>query len=42
MPELPEVETMRRNIESALLHHQIASHSLTLPKLLRQSPIPTL
>jgi formamidopyrimidine-DNA glycosylase len=42
VPELPEVETMRRNIESALLHHKIASFSLTLPKLLRQSPIPTL
>ncbi|CAN5413225.1 DNA-formamidopyrimidine glycosylase [soil metagenome] len=42
MPELPEVETMRRNIESALLQHQIASYGLTLPKLLRQSPIPTL
>ncbi len=42
MPELPEVETMRRNIEAGLLEHTIASYSLTLPKLLRQSPIPTL
>lgn len=42
MPELPEVETMRRNIEAALLGHTIASFSLTLPKLLRGSPIPTL
>lgn len=42
MPELPEVETMRRNIEAALLDHEIASYHLTLPKLLRGSPIPTL
>lgn len=42
MPELPEVETMRRNIEAALLDHEVASYSLTLPKIMRGSPIPTL
>ncbi|MGC4191896.1 MAG: bifunctional DNA-formamidopyrimidine glycosylase/DNA-(apurinic or apyrimidinic site) lyase [Thermomicrobiales bacterium] len=42
MPELPEVETMRRNIERHLLHKEIVAISIGLPKLLRESPIPTL
>ena len=42
MPELPEVETMRRNIERHLLGKEIVAISVGLPKLLRESPIPTL
>lgn len=42
MPELPEVETMRRNIERYLLHQEIIAIAVGLPKLLRESPIPTL
>jgi formamidopyrimidine-DNA glycosylase len=42
MPELPEVETMRRNIASALTGATVERYELTLPKLLRTSPIPTL
>ena len=42
MPELPEVETMRRNIERMLTGRTVASIDLRLPKLLRDSPIPTL
>lgn len=42
MPELPEVETMRRNIERHLLDKEIVAISVSLPKLLRDSPIPTL
>ncbi|MGN6484726.1 MAG: DNA-formamidopyrimidine glycosylase family protein, partial [Thermomicrobiales bacterium] len=42
MPELPEVETMRRNIERHLLDKEIVAISVGLPKLLRESPIPTL
>ena len=42
MPELPEVETMRRNIASALTGATVERYDLTLPKLLRTSPIPTL
>ena len=42
MPELPEVETMRRIVERELVGHRLLSYDLTLPKLLRDSPIPTL
>ncbi|HEU0164547.1 MAG TPA: DNA-formamidopyrimidine glycosylase [Thermomicrobiales bacterium] len=42
MPELPEVETMRRNIERLTLGRAIVAVDLTLPKLLRDSPIPEL
>jgi formamidopyrimidine-DNA glycosylase len=42
VPELPEVETMRRNIERLALDRPITSIDLTLPKLLRDSPIPDL
>lgn len=42
MPELPEVETMRRNIERFLLDKEVVAISVGLPKLLRDSPIPTL
>ncbi len=42
MPELPEVETMRRIAERELVGHRLVDYDLTLPKLLRDSPIPTL
>ena len=42
MPELPEVETIRRNIEAALIGRAVDSVTLTLPKLLRDSPLPDL
>lgn len=42
MPELPEVETARRNAERHLVGRTITSLELTLPKLLRDSPIPEL
>lgn len=42
MPELPEVETIRRHINVALAGHQVISVTVRLPKLLRDSPIPDL
>jgi formamidopyrimidine-DNA glycosylase len=42
VPELPEVETVRRNVEAALVGQTLTSVSCTLPKLLRDSPIPDL
>lgn len=42
MPELPEVETARRHIERGLVGKQVADLAVRLPKLLRDSPIPTL
>jgi formamidopyrimidine-DNA glycosylase len=42
VPELPEVETIRRNVETALIGRTVAAFDLSLPKLLRDSPIPTL
>lgn len=41
MPELPEVETARRLSERHLLGKTITAIDLRLPKLLRDSPIPT-
>jgi len=42
VPELPEVETMRRNIERHVVGKTITAVDVTLPKLLRDSPIPDL
>ena len=42
MPELPEVETMRRNIEKSLIGRTVERYELISPFLLRHSPIPTL
>lgn len=42
MPELPEVETMRRNIERLLLGRTLSAYELRLPKLLRESPMASL
>ncbi len=42
MPELPEVETVRRIVTSTLVGRIVTSIDLTLPKLLRDSPISTL
>lgn len=42
MPELPEVETIRRIVERLLSGLTIDSIDVRLPKLLRTSPIPTL
>lgn len=42
MPELPEVETIRRLIESELTGRSLVDVSLTLPKLVRDSPLPEL
>ncbi|MCC6313592.1 MAG: hypothetical protein IT337_06230 [Thermomicrobiales bacterium] len=42
MPELPEVETMRRIVERELTGRRLEAVDLRLPKLLRDSPIPTL
>lgn len=39
MPELPEVETIRRLSECHLTGHAVRSFAITLPKLLRQSVI---
>ena len=33
MPELPEVETLRRNLERTLVGRRFASVAITLPKL---------
>jgi formamidopyrimidine-DNA glycosylase len=42
VPELPEVETMRRNIERLLLGRTLAAYDLRLPKLMRESPLASL
>ncbi len=42
MPELPEVETIRRIVERGLVGREIEAIDLRLPKLLRTSPLPTL
>jgi len=42
VPELPEVETIRRHINVALAGHQVVTVTVRLPKLLRDSPIPDL
>lgn len=42
MPELPEVETIRRIVERELVGRTVERIELTLPKLLRDSPLPTL
>lgn len=42
MPELPEVETMRRIVERELTGRRLERIDLTLPKLLRDSPLPSL
>ena len=42
MPELPEVETMRRNIVIALPGDRVVAVEVSLPQLLRDSPLPTL
>ena len=42
MPELPEVETMRRIVERELTGRTLAAVEVRLPKLLRDSPLPTL
>jgi formamidopyrimidine-DNA glycosylase len=42
MPELPEVETIRRLIADELTGRTVASVALTLPKLVRDSPLPDL
>ncbi len=42
MPELPEVETIRRIVEHMLVGREIEEVDLRLPKLLRTSPLPTL
>ncbi|MGH2614627.1 MAG: Fpg/Nei family DNA glycosylase, partial [Thermomicrobiales bacterium] len=42
MPELPEVETIRRIVERELTGRTLARVDLTLPKLLRDSPLPDL
>ena len=42
MPELPEVETIRRIVERELVGLTLDAIDLTLPKLLRDSPIPDL
>lgn len=41
MPELPEVETARRLSEEHLVGHTVAHIDVLLPKILRDSPIPT-
>ena len=41
MPELPEVETMRRIVEGELLGREVAAVDLRLPKLFRHSPLPS-
>jgi formamidopyrimidine-DNA glycosylase len=42
VPELPEVETIRRHVELALVGHRLLSVEVGLPKLLRDSPLPNL
>lgn len=42
MPELPEVETIRRIVERELTGRRLTELSLTLPKLTRDSPLPDL
>jgi formamidopyrimidine-DNA glycosylase len=42
MPELPEVETTRRIVERTLTGRTVSAVLVRLPKLLRDSPIPTL
>jgi formamidopyrimidine-DNA glycosylase len=42
MPELPEVETMRGIVARELTGRTLAAVDLTLPKLLRDSPLPDL
>jgi formamidopyrimidine-DNA glycosylase len=42
VPELPEVETIRRNVESALVGRSVTLVDLQLPKLIRDSPVPSL
>jgi formamidopyrimidine-DNA glycosylase len=42
VPELPEVETMRRIVERELVGRMVSAVELTLPKLLRDSPLTNL
>lgn len=42
MPELPEVETIRGIVERELAGRRLTGVELTLPKLLRDSPLPDL
>ena len=42
MPELPEVETIRRIVERELAGRTLSRVELTLPKLMRDSPLPDL
>jgi formamidopyrimidine-DNA glycosylase len=42
VPELPEVETARRYIERALVGKRLLAVNNSLPKLLRDSPLPNL
>jgi formamidopyrimidine-DNA glycosylase len=42
VPELPEVETIRRIVERELVGQTVSRVVVRLPKLLRTSPIPTL
>lgn len=42
MPELPEVETIRRNIERSLTGERVRAYELTLLRLLRDSPLSAL
>lgn len=42
MPELPEVETCRRIVEQELTDRAVSAVTVRLPKLLRDSPLPTL
>jgi formamidopyrimidine-DNA glycosylase len=42
MPELPEVETIRRIVSDQLTGRRVESVELTLPKLMRASPIASL
>ena len=42
MPELPEVETIRRIVERELVGRTLTAVDLTLPKLVRESPRPDL
>jgi formamidopyrimidine-DNA glycosylase len=42
VPELPEVETIRRIVARELVGRTLVASELTLPKLLRESPLPDL
>ena len=42
MPELPEVETIRRHLEQAVIDKTITDVRVRLPKVLLQSPLPDL